>query len=100
MPLDCGIDDVSLQILSCIVSVAIYVSIDPNLTFLIGMMSFFGLPILFGCSVWSGSVMCCFIGDIRTRIDLRPAIRIDSGVSLLCCRDVPDPATMNCKGCD
>ncbi len=98
--LDCGIDDTGLQILSCIVGVAIYISIGPNLTFSVGMASFLSFSILFGCSVWNRSVVYRFISDTRTRTGLCLAIRIDSSISSLYCQDIPDSVTVNCKGCN
>ncbi len=100
MLLGCSIDDAGLQIFSCIVGIVIYVSIGPNLTFSVGMASFFDLPIFFDCSVWSRPIVYRFIGNIRMRIGLCLAIRIDSGVFLLYYQDVPDSTTVNCKGCD
>ncbi len=97
--LDCDITSSDLQILSCIVGVAIYVSINPNLTFSIRKISFLGLPIFLG-SIWGGPVIHCFIGDIRTRMGLLSITLIGSGISLLYRRGVPDSAIANCKDCN
>ncbi len=99
MLLGCGIAGPGLQILSCVVDVAIYVFIGPSLTFSVGRVSFLGLPTLFD-SIWGGFVVCCFISNIRTRTGLPLVTLIDSNISSLYRQDVPDPATANCKGCD
>ncbi len=100
MSLGCGVDNTDPQILSYIVGIAIYISIGPKLTFLVRMTSFLGLLTLFGCSVWNRSIACRFIGNIRMKTGFCPATRIGSDVSLLYHQGVPDPVTINCKGCD
>ncbi len=100
MSLGCGVDDIDLQILSCVVGIVVYVSIGPSLTFSVGMVSFLGFPTLFGCFVWSGSVVYRFIDDTGARMGFCFAIWMGFCVSLLYCWGVSDPATVNCKGCD
>ncbi len=100
MSLNCDVDDVSLQILSCIISIVIYIFIGSNLTFSVGMASFLSFPTLFGYSIWNRPVICRFISDIETRMGLHPITRMDSDISLLYCQDIPDSVIMNCKECD